>query len=95
MLSLGMSTNPSGTPRERGHRQHMPRLWSVFEDFAAKRGGGTYRALLPNDNPFAAWSIHNRYAHRRCFEQTQVRSYRDAAGEICRMVEQTTVEGRL
>ena len=94
MLSLGMPVDSRGAPKSEKH--HLPKLWSVFEDFAArKRDGEVYLALLPNDKPFAAWSMHNRYAHRRYFEQEQVKPYRDAAGEICRMVEQTTMEGRL
>ena len=91
MQALGMPVDAGGKPREREHMKHLPALWPVFLDFVAKHGGGRYVDLLSGSERFHDWSIHNRYARRRNFQDENVRPHRDAAhkiGEVVRSVEQ-------
>ena len=92
MVGLGMSVDESGAPREREHRQHMPELWPVFEDFTRKRGEGAYLALLPDGRPFAGWSINGRYANRRRFQSANVEPHRDAARRVGELVQRAELE---
>lgn len=88
MRRLGM---PAETPRE--YREHLPKLWSKFEDYAKDRDGGRCLQLLPGDQPFADWSIDDRYAHRKHFDQGQVGPHRKAAQGIHVMVESMEQDG--
>ena len=95
MVGLGMRVDESGAPREREHRQHIPELWPVFEDFARKRSKGAYLTLLPNGKPFACWSINGRYANRRHFQSANVAPHQSAAGQVRRVVERAEQDGML
>lgn len=92
MLKLGMEVNDRGAPRYKKHRQHMPELWSAFEDFAQNRDGGAYLASLPDDEPFDDWSIHNRYANQDHFESANVAPHRNAARQIGDVVQRAELE---
>ena len=42
---------------------HLPTLWASLSLLITGRQGSTFAALLLDANPFAAWSVHERY-HR-------------------------------
>jgi hypothetical protein len=86
MQALGMRVDEAGKPREREHQEHVPRIWLVFKNFVAGRDGAQYARLLPEGEPFADWSHHDRYAHRRHFNRENVERHREAAGAIRAMV---------
>lgn len=87
MLALGMDVHPTtGAPKGQ-HKQHLPRIWPVFEEFAGGRDGERYLRLLPGDIPFADWSTDDRYANRTHFRETDVSPHRQAAHAIRGMVE--------
>lgn len=87
MLRLEMDVDDvSGEPREPKHKQHLPKLWRVFENFAREHGGGRYVDLLSGHRRFKNWSINNRYARRRNFQDADVRPHRDAAWGISEVV---------
>ncbi len=92
MLSLGMNVDASGTPSERRHKEHMPRLWPVFEDFAREHGGGTYLASLSDGESFADWSIDDRYANHRHFQRANVTPHQDAARQVADVVQRVELE---
>ena len=73
--------------------KHLPKLWSMFKDCAKDRGGGRYLQLLPGGEPFEDWSIHDRYAHRRHFDQGRVGPHREAAREIRVLVNSMEQDG--
>lgn len=93
MVGLKMPVNSRGTPRNDEHRKHLPVLWSVFESFARKHEGETYLVLLPNDKPFADWSIDDRYANRCHFRRANVAPHQSAAGQVRRVVERAELDG--
>ena len=86
MRRLGMRVRSDGAPEQSKHRQHVDILWPEFRKFVRGRIGGRYLNLLPGGNPFASWSIGDRYAHRRHFDRAGVSPHRSAADGICKMV---------
>ena len=92
MLKLGMKVDDRGAPRRREHRQHMPELWSAFEDFAQNCDGGAYLASLPDDEPFDDWSIHNRYANRNHFKRADIEPHQSAARQVGVVVQRAELE---
>ena len=88
MRCLGM---PAKIPED--YKEHVKKLWPKFEDFAQERDGARYLELLPNGKPFDDWSIHDRYANRKHFDQGRVRPHREAAQGICEMVMELEQDG--
>ena len=81
MRRLGM---PAETPSR--YRKHVRELWRKFKNFARGRDGSRYLQLLPGGQPFADWSIDDRYAHRMHFDEGRVGPHREAARRIGVMV---------
>ena len=95
MKAPGMQVDSAGMPEERSHRTHVRDLWPAFGAFAWDRGGAHYVDLLPDGEPFADWSHHDRYAHRGRFARQDILPHRDAAREIGRMVGRADRDGAL
>ena len=95
MKVLGMPVDASGKPREREHQKHVQDLWPVFSAFATGRGGARYLRLLPGGEPFSDWSHHNRYAHRRHFQEANVEPHRRATWDIRKMIQLARQDGQL
>ena len=94
MESLGMAVDEAGAPAERPHRVHVQELWPEFVAFAGvSREGGRYLALLPPDAPFADWSHHDRYAHRRHVGDQDAKRHRKAANEVRALVDLALEDG--
>ena len=94
MQCLGMRGDETGKPVEREHQEHIPCIWQAFAAFAAGRGGQRYLRLLPGGEPFADWSHHDRYAHRRHFKRKGVERHADAARAVRTMVQSLAEERR-
>ena len=64
MAALGAATTMRGDLTERSHRVHIEALWDEFQAFAAERKGGRCVSALKSfaENPFADWSVEQRYA---------------------------------
>ena len=81
-------------PAERPHRVHVQDFWPEFVAFAgARREGGRYLALLPPNAPFADWSHHDRYAHRRHVGDQDAKRHRQAANEVRALVDLALEDG--
>ena len=91
MRDLGMEMDAKGRP-EKQYREHMPKLWSAFKDFAQNRDGGAYLASLPDDEPFDDWSIDDRYANQGHFGSADVAPHRDAACLVRVVVQRAELE---
>ena len=89
MVILGMQIGDTG-PVDQKYWEHAQKLWPIFKQFAADRNGSQYMALLPSGEPFSDWSHHDRYAHRKHFDKTNVDPHRGAAQGVQNMVEQAT-----
>ena len=68
------------------YREHVHRLWPIFEDCAEGRGETRELGFLPKGRPFADWLPDDRYAHRRHFDEAAVTKHREAAQDIVRLV---------
>jgi hypothetical protein len=62
MEALGMKMTPDGSaPVDRGHKVHMPELWSAYQSFAQGRLQARYLTLHDHGNPFSDWQVDQRY----------------------------------
>ena len=91
MLGFRMPVEDGAPTRQ--YRKHLPQLWDIFTRFVRSRNGARYLRLLPGDNPFASWSIEDRYAHRRHFHYASVSPLRSAADGVRRMVRRAQEDG--
>ena len=83
MQRLGM-TMPGAQPPPK-YRKHVNDLWRLFEDFAQQQDGARLLQLLPDGEPFADWSVEDRYAHRSGFDRNSVSPHREAARRVGQM----------
>ena len=82
MVADGLSVDKTGSPRARKYKKHIDALWSIFRTFVQGRPTGQLLHYLPQSNPFASWSVDNRYANSVHFGQTAVASHRTAARQV-------------
>lgn len=95
MVSLDMATHPDGSPRDRGHKVHMPDLWPAFQSFAQGRLASRYLQSLSPDNLFVRWSIEQRYSHRTTISQAQADDHHLAASQCMAVMEMAFLDGGL
>ena len=94
MKSIGMGVDDKGVPTDGHHRVHVQEFWPEFIAFAgARREGARYVALMPSDEPFADWSHHDRYAHRKHFDGNDAARHREAADGVRRVVDLLAEDG--
>lgn len=80
MEALGMKmTADGGAPADRGHKVHMPELWSAYQSFAQGRLQARYLTLLDHDNPFSDWQVDQRYWSSSSVTQGVARAHEEAA----------------
>ena len=77
------------------YRKHLPGLWQNFQSLANGLSGRDYLNLLPSGDPFAGWSVSDRYAHRCHFYSASVQPHRAAALKIRVMVQCAILDGFL
>lgn len=95
MNGLGMPLRPDGVPQKKRHRVHIDSLWSEFSMFASGHGEAHYAALLAQQNPFADWSVDQRYWGSGAISEQRVESHRQGAREVRRVLHQARVDGLL
>lgn len=83
MQRLGMRLDDGLPPRE--YREHVNVLWRLFQDFAERHDGARYLQHLPDGEPFADWSVADRYARRSAFGEELVAPHREAARTVGRV----------
>ena len=93
MAWLDMPVDSRGVPKEDEHRVHVQELWPEFRAFARAREGARYLDLLPPNTPFADWSHHDRYAHRRHVGDEDAKRHREAANEVRSLVDLALEDG--
>ena len=93
MAWLDMPVDSRSVPTEDEHRVHVQKLWPEFRAFARAREGARYIDLLPPNTPFADWSHHDRYAHRRHVGDEDAKRHREAANEVRSLVDLALEDG--
>ncbi len=88
-----MPVTPHGVPTRPEHKVHVTKLWSEFATSVDGHKGAKYLSLLPAGDPFASWSIEDRYAHRRHFDYASVSPLRSAAEGIRKLVQRALRDG--
>ena len=92
MIGLGMQVEARGAPTDARFRKHVRELWSEFGHFVMGRGRPDY---VPAGDPFANWSIHDRYANRRHFADRSVAPHRQATFRVRRLIKRARRDGVL
>jgi len=94
MMKFGMMVSPEGTPKERGDREHVDKIWARFESY--RNGSVEGRDYgLPTPNPFDKWHASDRYAHQSNFDQTGVQLHQAGAAVIVELIKKAQREGLL
>ena len=78
MVANGLSVDVAGSP----YRKHVNRLWGIFRAIVQGRRTGGWLHHLPQSNPFAKWSVENRYANSADFDEQSVGPHRAAARRV-------------
>lgn len=89
----GMPVNTQGRPTNPSHMVHVEQFWSVFATFTKGRVGAQYVPRIPKGTPFADWSHHNRYTHRRHIQRSYVELHRRAAKGIGIVLARAKLQG--
>ncbi len=95
MRALGMALDSDDKPSDRRHRVHINKLWTEFHTFASGKGASSYAAMLPTSNPFADWSIEQRYWHSAQVAHGSVQPHRQGAHEASEVLSQARQDGRV
>ena len=82
MVADGLSVDKTGSPVGKYKKHVNTSLWDTFRTFVQGRPTGQLLHHLPQSNPFASWSVDNRYANSVHFGQTAVASHRTAARRV-------------
>jgi hypothetical protein len=93
MQFLGMPLRADGAPAGDRHRKHIDKVWDEFITFAQNASGAHYAAMLSgNPNPFSDWDVNQRYNHRIQFNESIVRSHRQAAEQTRRVLQEAILD---
>ena len=82
MVADGLPVDAAGSPRARKYKKHVNTLWDIFRTFVQGRQTGRLLHRLPQSNPFAKWSVDNRYANGVHFNERSVDPRRTAARRV-------------
>jgi hypothetical protein len=93
MVALGMATDNAGTPKDRGHKLHMPDQWAAFQSFASGRLASRYLEPLEQQNPFADWSVDQRYCKNSSITARTARNHCAAAIQCWESLEILLIDG--
>jgi hypothetical protein len=74
---------------------HLPNLWNEFALLAHGRSGAQLVAFTAGPNPFAKWSINDRYLDGTAITDKQTEGHLLAAADIMRTYQLATVSGSL
>ncbi len=88
MVVFGMQCDSSGTPIR--DKFHVDKVWTRYETYCAGRPQYT----LP-ENPFADWTVDQRYANRTNFDQNRVNRHKDGASIVKHLLDKARREGLL
>ena len=78
MVADGLPVGADGSPGKE-YRKHVDTLWGIFRAFVQGRQTGQLLHHLPQCNPFASWSIRNRYANGVHFNEQSVAPHQAGA----------------
>ena len=77
------------------YREHLPKIWPIFQNFVDAREYAQYLDQLVSGEPFADWSHHDRYAHGGYCRKTDVETHRNADDAVGNIVESARQNGFL
>lgn len=92
---MKVQVDTSGRPQNRQHRAHIDQFWHVYVTSVEGRAGARILSSISDENPFADWSIHDRYANRIHIAKEYLEPHRDAARKIRTIVQLALQDGRL
>ena len=82
MVANRLPVVADGSPRDKKYRKHINTLWDEFPAFVQDRQTGQPLHHLSRSNPFASWSIDNRYANGVHFNEQSVDPHQAAARQV-------------
>jgi hypothetical protein len=82
----------SGKPIDKKHICHINKLWDEFQAGMAGSRARTY-VSLDGTNPFAAWSIGQRYEEDRTIDLPTAEAHCSGARKVMVLLERARLEG--
>lgn len=95
MQACGMPVDSATGMPTREYREHLPKIWPIFQNFVEAREYAQYLDQLVPGEPFADWSHHDRYAQGGYCGRTDVEAHRNAADAVGTIVESARQNGLL
>ena len=97
MVANDLPVDAAGSPRDQEYRKHInvKALWDGFRAFVQGRQTGQLLHHLPQSNPFAKWSVENRYANSADFNKQSVDPHRTAARRVRNFYLRLKVDGHV
>jgi hypothetical protein len=101
----GQPTNKPYIPQQAGRPkfiEHLPEAWSDTGDVISDatlllrgRTGSALSSLLAASEPFATWSVHDRYSDGTSVNESDVVARRASSAQILSLHEQALIDGVL
>lgn len=93
MLAFGMQFDlAKDKPTDREDREHADGIWDRFESYRNGHHRGVGFALS-TENPFADWTVSQRYAHQDHFNNARATAHQAGASLVRQLVKKAVLEG--
>lgn len=93
MLAFGMTFDAAkDMPADISDRKHTDTIWIRFESYRSGHHRGVGFAL-PTENPFANWTVSQRYAHQDHFNNARAMAHQTGASLVRQLVKKAVLEG--
>ncbi len=92
MSKWGMPHDENGNPRKKD-RLHIDQIWERYETYRAGKISSDYG--LSSGNPFSDWDVSQRYEDDAKITINVVQEHKNAAKEVCSLVQKATLDGIL
>lgn len=93
MIKFGMPLS-GHLPQDKKDKVHADGVWQRYQSYQSGHTLGTGYGLTVQ-NPFGAWSIHQRYWKSSCITEKNAQSHRQGASQVEGLVKKAQLAGLL
>ena len=93
MIKFGMPLRGE-SPQKQQDRVHADGIWQRYQSYQGGHSLGATYVLIPQ-NPFSAWSIHQRYWKNSCVTEQDAQSHQQGAKDVETLVKKAQLAGLL
>lgn len=93
MVKFGMPLSDN-SPQDRNDRVHADKIWQRYQSYQSGHIAGAGYGLTVQ-NPFSAWSVHQRYWKSSCITEQNAQSHQQGASQVESLVKKAQLAGLL